>query len=154
MGFHFSSLPACFLFARVDVRESAAVGPRKQAREDSVCVCQIFRDLLQADVHYPPECVCVLLHPVFLLPCCSMCVYSHRLHICVCVCLHSLIHSDPLCDFCHFKHPLLQCSVTEHLLYSDLLMSDPPERGGMRSRRRRRISWVSIFSLAVPPVPC
>lgn len=130
----------------------------KQAREASVSFSQICRDLLQADVHEnppqprPPGCVCVHLHPAFSLLQ-HTCAHSRRMHVCVCVCI-TPIHSDPLCDFCHFKHPLLQRSVTEHLLYSTLLMSDPPERGGMGSRRRRRISWVFIFSLALPPVPC
>lgn len=78
--------------------------------------------------------------------------HTECIFVCVWICipllkrLHVLWHSDPLCDFCHFKHPLLQRSVTEHLPYSNLLMSDPPERGEMRSRRRRKISWVFIFS--------
>lgn len=118
-------------------------------RSTGTCSKQMFATPLSVFVFFCIQHSCV-----------SLLQYPRCMHICVC--LHFTIqapiqyvqrHSDPLCDFCHFKHPLLQCSVTEHLLYSNVLMSEPPERGEMRSRRRR-ISWVFIFSLEVPPVLC
>lgn len=75
-----------------------------------------------------PECVCVLLHPVF--------PYVLVIHAeCMFVCVRVLRPPPPFIQI-HFvisatsSTLLLQRSVTEHLLYSDLLMSDPPERGG------------------------
>lgn len=102
----------------------------------------------------PWVCLCALTYSISVFSCHSMSIFPLHVTIPLFTRPHMQRHSDPLCDFCHFKHPLLQCSVTEHLPYGDLLMSDPPERGGTRSRRRRRISWVFIFSSAVPPVPC
>lgn len=52
---------------------------------------------------------------------------KEKFPILACICLPWSIRSAPLCDFCHFKHPL-HCFVSEHLLYNRLLMNDLPER--------------------------
>lgn len=140
-----SSLLLLFCVNLRAVWETASVGPPTWATQGQrglmllvksagTCSEQLFTTTLM--------CLCVHLRAIvwcFLLR-------THRTHICVCVCIPGFTHPDPLCGFCHFKHPLLQCSVTKHLLYSNLLMSDPPERGGIKSSGRRRISWVFIFS--------
>lgn len=79
-----------------------------------------------------PECVCVLLYPVF--------PYVWLFTPNACLCARVFCVPPPPFIPIHFvisatsSTLLLQRSVTEHLLYSDLLMSDPPERGGDEER--------------------
>lgn len=76
----------------------------------------------------------------------SLRVYAECIFfVCVFTPFHVELHSDPLCDFCHFKHPLSQCSVTEHLLCGNLLMSDPPERGRNKEQEEDFTGFFSVL---------
>lgn len=97
-----------------------------------------------------PECVCVLLHPVFPY---VLVIHAECMFVCVCVLRPPPpIHSDPLCDFCHFKHPSPStlCDRTPAVQRSFNERSTWERRRRGSGRRRRRISWVFIY-LSFPP---
>lgn len=99
----------------------------------------------------PRVCLCALTYSIVVFP------FYGIISMRICICLHSAIHapiwrmprhSDPLRDFCHFKHPLLQRSVTEHLLYSDLLMSETTrERRNEEQKEEKNFMGLLFFLL-------
>lgn len=139
-----------------NVLESPAIGPRKQAKEESLlvrsagtCSKQMFTTHL--------ECVCVHLHPAF--PCfpATACVCFHFKCIFVCVCVFAFPYSFrstlwflPL----QAPSPSMLCDRTPAVQQSFNERSTWERRNEEREDEKDFVGLFLFFSLTTPPVPC